>query len=134
MQPSKSSEPKNAPHQTLKSMSKALYLAQLQSTNDNPRDNEQRRASKHNNTTEDLQPCIRARQNIRYQGTANRCTRESSEGNNREAGTIADTDLTQIRNLGDESGSERDKSARAEAVQGAEDDGGGVAARGHPEG
>lgn len=71
---------------------------------------------------------------VRHQRAPDRVPRERGERDDGEERAIADTDLAHVGDLRDQCRAEGDEGARAEAVQGGEDDGGGVGARGEPEG
>lgn len=73
------------------------------------------------------------RDDIWSESSSDRVPRQGSNGDDSEEGTVADTDFAHVRDLSYDSGAEGDEGAGTETVEGAEDDGGGVAAGGEPD-
>lgn len=103
-------------------------------TNTAPRRHKGRRARNHHHPAEHLQPRKAPVHHVRDQGPADRVPRERGDCDDGEEGAVADADLAHVRDLRDQGRGQGDEGAGAEAVQRAEDDGGGVAAGGEPQG
>lgn len=68
-----------------------------------PSRKEERAASSHDNTRKYLQLFEASMLDVRDECSTDRVTRQRGEGDDRKEGSVADTHLTDVRDLGDES-------------------------------